>query len=137
MQMKKFFLLSTVLLAAFMIQAQNYDNIKTLLTLTQYKKAKDDLDKQWTNAKFISKPEAYMLKTAVYAGLANDPSVKGTPAADQYTAEADAAFTKYKEMDPAIPLITDPVYQNGPINIYSSYFSSGYKDYEAKNWQPG
>lgn len=135
--MKKTFLLSTVLLAAFIVEAQNYESIKTLLTLTQYKKAKEDLDKAWTNAKFIAKPEAYMLKTAVYAGLANDASVKGTPAADQYTTEADAAFTKYKEMDPSMALITDPVYQNGPINIYSSLFSSGYKDYEAKNWQAG
>jgi hypothetical protein len=137
MQMKKFFLLSTVLLLAFFIQAQNYEAIKTMVTLQQYSKAKTDLDKAWSSAKFISKPEAYMLKTSVYAGLANDPSVKGTPAAEQYTNEADAAFTKYKEMDPALAFINDPVYQNGPINIYSSLFSSGYKDYEAKNWQAG
>ena len=40
-------------------------------------------------------------------------------------------------MDPAMVLLKDPVYWNGPINIYSSLFSSGYKDYEAKNWQAG
>lgn len=135
--MKKFFLLSTVLLLAFLLQAQNYDAIKTLVTLTQYKKAKEDLDKAWTNAKFVSKPEAYILKSAVYAGMAVDPSIKGTPAGDQLAGEADAAFTKYRELDPTLALMADPVYQNGPINIYSSYFSSGYKDYEAKNWQSG
>ena len=135
--MKKFFLLSTVLLLAFLIQAQNYDAIKTLVTLQQYKKAREDVDKQWTNAKFISKPEAYILKTAVYAGLAADPALKATPAGDQLAMEADAAFTKYREMDPSMALVTDPVYQNGPINVYSSLFTSGYKDYETKNWQSG
>jgi len=135
--MKKFFLLSTVLSLAFLIQAQNYDAIKTLVTLQQYKKAKEDLDKQWSNAKFVSKPEAYILKTAVYGGLAGEAATKGTPAGDQFANDADAAFTKYREMDPSLALLADPVYQNGPINIYSSLFTSGYKDYEAKNWQPG
>ena len=135
--MKKFILLSTAVLFAFLIQAQNYDVIKTMVTLQQYKKAKEDLDKNMSNAKFSSKPEAYMLKTAVYAGLASDPAVKGTPAGDQLAMEADAAFTKYKEMDPNMSLLADPVYQNGPINVYSSLFSSGYKDYELKNWQAG
>ena len=135
--MKKLLLSSAVLLLAFITQAQNYDAIKTLVTLQQYKKAKDDLDKQWSNAKFVSKPEAYILKTAVYAGLAADPMTKGTPAGDQLAMDADAAFAKYRELDPSMALITDPVYQNGPINIYSALFASGYKDYEAKNWQAG
>lgn len=135
--MKKFFLLSTILLIAFAIQAQNYDPIKTLVTLQQYKKAKEDLDKSWSNAKFTSKPEGHLLKATIYADLAVDPAAKGTPASDQLVTEADAAFTKYREMDPAMALVSDPVYQNGPINIYSAYFTSGYKDYEAKNWQPG
>lgn len=133
--MKKFFLLSTVLLLAFFIQAQNYDAIKTLITIRQYKKAKDDLDKAWTNAKFTSKPEGYLLKAAVYGGLANDASTKGTPAADPLVVEADAAFTKYREMDPSMALINDPVYQDAPLSIYSGLYTSGYKDYEAKNWQ--
>jgi hypothetical protein len=136
-QMKKFFLLSTVLLPAFFIQAQTYETIKTEVTLQQYKKAKDDLDKAWSNAKFTSKPEAYMLKATVYSGMAMDKTIKGTPAAEPLITEADAAFKKYQEMDPQLPLMSDPIYQNGPINIYSALFSSGYKDYEAKNWQPG
>ncbi|MFI5132093.1 MAG: hypothetical protein ACHQFX_18965, partial [Chitinophagales bacterium] len=135
--MKKFFLLSIALLFAFLMQAQNYDGIKNMIILQQYKKAKEDLDKNMSNAKFISKPEAYLLKTAVYAGLAADPATKGTPAGDQLVMEADAAFSKYKEMDPSMALLSDPIYQNGPINIYSALFTSGYKDYEAKNWQAG
>ncbi|HEY6505804.1 MAG TPA: hypothetical protein VIZ28_17640 [Chitinophagaceae bacterium] len=135
--MKKFLLLPAVLVLALLVQAQNYDNIKNMMILQQHKKAKEDLDKAWTNAKFIAKPEAYILKATVYSGLANDATTKGTAAGEQLVNEADAAFTKYKEMDPSMALLSDPIYQNGPINIYSALFSSGYKDYEAKNWQPG
>lgn len=135
--MKKFLLLSTIILFALLVQAQNYESIKNLMILQQYKKAKGDLDKGMTNTKFASKPEAYILKTAIYAGLAMDSTVKGTPAGDQLITEADAAFTKYREMDPSLALINDPLYQNGPINIYSALFSSGYKDYENKNWLTG
>lgn len=135
--MKKFLLLSTVLFTAFFVQAQSYESIKNALVLQQYKKAKEDLDKGMTNAKFTSKPEAYILKTAIYAGLAMDSATKGTPTGDQYITEAETAFKKYREMDPALALLTDPIYQNGPINIYSALFSSGYKDYESKNWLPG
>ena len=135
--MKKFFLLSAVLLLAFLIQAQNYDAIKTLVTIHQFKKAKEDLDKAWTNAKFTSKPEGYLLKAAVYGGLSNDAGTKGTPAAEPLVLEADVAFAKYRELDPSMALINDPVYQDAPLNIYSSLYTSGYKDYDAKSWQAG
>jgi hypothetical protein len=136
-KMKKIVLLFTVLLSAFAMQAQNYDAIKNIMVLQQYKKAKEDLDKAMTNAKFTAKPEAYILKTTVYSGLAMDATNKGTAAGDQLLTEAEAAFAKYREMDPSMALLSDPIYQNGPINIYSGLFSSGYKDYESKNWQQG
>jgi len=135
--MKKSFLLSAILMLAFYVQAQNYDALKTLVTLTQYKKAKEDLDKSWSNAKFVSKPEAYILKATIYAALAADPANKGTATGDQLVTEADAAFTKYREMDPAMALVNDPIYQNGPINIYSVLYTAGAKDYDTKNWQAG
>jgi hypothetical protein len=137
MHMKKFLVLSIVLLPAFFVQGQTYESVKTLLALMQYKKAKDELDKGMTNAKFASKPEAYIQKTTAYSGVAIDPVTKGTAAGDQLTTEAEAAFAKYREMDPALSFLTDPIYQNGVINIYSSLFSSGYKDYDNKNWQTG
>jgi hypothetical protein len=137
MKMKQFLLSLTGLVLFFTMQAQSYETIKNEIILQQLKKAKEDLDKGMTNAKFTSKPEAYIQKTTIYAGLAVDPATKGTTAGDQLLADAEVAFNKYKEMDPSMALLSDPVYQNGPINIYSGYFSSGYKDYEAKNWKSG
>ncbi|MEP7319936.1 MAG: hypothetical protein ABI921_14370, partial [Panacibacter sp.] len=135
--MKKFLLLATLSLPVLSVVAQDYSTIKTIATLQQFKKAKEELDKAMSNSKYASKAEAYILKTAVYSGLASDPATKGTPAGDQLLTEAEAAFKKYREMDPSLALLSDPVYQNGPINLYTTLFTAGYKDYERKNWAEG
>ena len=133
-KMKKAFLLLTTSLSFFLVNAQKYEDIKNLLLFNKFQQAKTDLDKAMTNAKFTAKGEAYMLKTAVYAGLASSAEVKGTAQADQLLIDAEAAFNKYKEMEPEMPLISDPIYQNGPISVYSGYYASGYVDYSAKKW---
>ena len=116
------------------VSAQSYDDIKGLILLGQNKKAKEELDKRMTNAKFISKPDAYLLKTTIYGVLASDSAVAGTPQGDQLNSEAEAAWNKYKEMQPTLELAKDDSYKNGPISIYSNYFTKGYKAYEAKKW---
>ena len=132
--MKKALLLVTTSLSFFLVSAQKYEDIKNLLLFKKYPQAKTDIDKAMANPKFTAKAEAYILKATVYAGMATVEGTKGTPEADQLNAEAETAFTKYKEMDPEMTLITDPIYQNGPINLYSEYYSSGYKDYSDKKW---
>lgn len=140
MHMKKFFLVAVVLVSAVFVRAQNYESIKNGLILgtnAAYKKAKEDVDKGMGNTKFAGKAEAYILKATVYAGLAADSAVRRTPEAEKLLLDAEAAFAKYREMQPDLGFLTDPIYRNGPINIYSSLFSAGYKDYENKNWMPG
>lgn len=132
--MKRYFILLTISLSVVLANAQNIDKIKASLMLNQYETAKTDIDKAMTNAKFSAKSEAYILKTAIYAGLAMSDSKKGTPEGDQLTKDANDAFNKYKEMDPALELMSDPIYQNGPINLYSSYYTAGYQNYTKKNW---
>lgn len=132
--MKKTAFVVTMLMLAAFVRAQSYKEISDKLLLNQYKQAKEDLDKRMTNAKFISKPDAYILKTAVYAGLALDTA---NAEREQMISEAEAAFEKYKEMDgPAYPLVKDLIYKNGPINLYSALFTKGYKDYEANRYEP-
>ncbi len=132
--MKKVFFLSTLILSVVLVQAQNYKDIKMKVTLNQFKAAKDDLDKAW-NEKFASKAEAHILKTAIYAGLAADETIRKTAEGQQLAIDADAAFRKYKEMEPSLVLVDDPIYQNGPINLYSGFYASGYDDYQAKKWE--
>lgn len=115
--------------------AQNYDPVKTLVMLNQFEKAKTDLDKSFTNAKYTAKPEAFILKTAVYAGLSALDGKKDSPEGTQLVVDADASFTKYKELDPALSLINEPIYQNSIITLYSSFYTLGYNDYNKKEYQ--
>lgn len=134
--MKPYYFLAFALLlmATTPLVAQNYDPVKNLVMINQFEKAKVDIDKAFGNAKYTSKPEAFILKSLIYSGLANSNTKKGTPEADQLIDEADAAFAKFKEMDPAMDLLTNPIYQNGAVNLYSSYYTAGYNDYSKKNW---
>ncbi|MBI3140076.1 MAG: hypothetical protein HYZ15_15985 [Sphingobacteriales bacterium] len=135
--MKRFFLLLTVSLSVVAVSAQKYDEVKTLFMLNQFEKAKTELDKAFTNAKFISKPEAFILKAAIYAGLGTSETKKNTPEAEQLMTDADEAFAKFKSMDPKMELLSDLSYQNGPINLYSNYYTTGYKDYSSNKWATG
>ena len=132
--MKKILLLVTIGITGIAVNAQSYEKIKQLLMITQYQNAKDEVDKSMTNAKFTSKPEAHILKASIYGALAMDDTKKNTTVGDQLTNDGDAAFRKFKEMDPSMALLEDLVYQNGPINLYSSYYTSGYNDYTGKKW---
>lgn len=134
--MKKISLLSILFISAFAVSAQNYDAAKNALLINQLKKAKEEVDKGMTNAKYAGKPEAFLLKSTIYATLAMDSAARATGQSDQYLKDAEEAYLKYKEMQPDLSLLTkDPVYQNAPINIYAAMFSQGYKDYETKSWQ--
>ena len=130
--MKKITFSLMMLMLALYLHAQNYDEIKQNVLLNQYKKAKEDLDKKMTNAKFASKPEAYILKSTIYAAMAADSSVKDTPEGATLRAESEAAFKKYREMEPGMELTKDAPYKNALINIYTNLFNLGYKQYEDK-----
>jgi hypothetical protein len=130
--MKKITFTLTMLMLALCMQAQSYDDIKQTVLLGQYKKAKEDVDKKMTNAKFASKPEAYILKATIYAALAADSITKDTPEGATLRAESEAAFKKYREMEPGMELAKDPPYKNALINIYTNLFNVGYKQYESK-----
>ena len=132
--MKKITFALMMLMLAFMVKAQSYDDIKQYILLGQYKKAKEDVDKRMSNAKFASKAEAYVLKATIYAALAADSATQKTPEAAALLAEAEAAFKKYKEMEPSLELLKDPGYKNAAVNIYSNLFNIGYREYEAKKW---
>jgi len=127
-------ILAITILTGLGATAQDYESIKNTVALTQYQQAKTALDQSMANAKFTSKPDAYILKATVYSSLAMDNKYKSTAEGDRLTNDGDAAFMKYKQMDPGMALLKDPIYQNGAVNLYSSYYTSGYADYTAKKW---
>jgi hypothetical protein len=121
--------------SVLLVAAQKIDEVKNLVVFNKFKEAKTEVDKGMNNPKFNTKAEAYMLKTVIYAGLSMEEANKNSAAGDQLANDADLAFKKYKEMDPSMSLINDPIYQNGPINLYSNYYTSGFNDYSGKKWQ--
>ncbi len=135
--MKRIILLLTISLSIFSVSAQNYKNIKNLLVFNKFEEAKTDFDKAITNTKFAGNAEAYILKTAIYAGLSMADKNKNTATGNKLAEDAAEAFKKYKEMDPEMSLVNDPIYQNGPVNLYSNFYSSGYEDYSKNNWAEG
>ena len=132
--MKNYFLSLVVIFTTLTAIAQNYDPVKTLVMLNQIDKAKADIDKAFGNAKYTSKPEAYILKATIYSTLANTDAKKGTPEGQQLIDDAEAAFTKFRELDPSMALLSEPMYQNGAVNLYSNFYTAGYNDYSKKEW---
>jgi hypothetical protein len=135
--MKRTLFLLTMSLSLLAAKAQKLEDIKNQLIFNKYKEAKVEIDKGMSNPKFNNKAEAYMQKAVIYAALALEPANKNTPTGEQLMNDADAAFHKYMEMEPALTLVNDPIYQNGAINLYSNYYAAGYSDYADKKWQPG
>lgn len=118
-------LISSVAMAQF-------DEVKNMLAIQQYKKAKEQLDQLLTKPKNAAKPEAHILKATILAYLMNDPANEAQ--ATQLRQESIDAYKKYMEQDPAKPLIVDPQYANAPIAYYSSFFNEGIKGYNKKDW---
>lgn len=135
--MKRIILLFVTSFLVIGASAQNYTTIKNLLVFNKFEEAKTEFDKSITNEKFAGKGEAYILKTTIYAGLAMAEKNKNTSVGDQLITEAAEAFKKYREMEPEMGLVNDPVYQNGPVNLYSYYYSAGYDDYSNNKWEAG
>lgn len=134
--MKKLFLALIICFPVLTLQAQSLGDIRNLVILGQFNKAKSDIDLAFANGDITKRAEAHLLKAGIYAYLAMSDANKGNPIGDQLNNEAVAAFYKYREMEPSMGLLTtEPIHKNAPINIYRSFYSSGYKDYENKKWQ--
>lgn len=130
-------LLSVVamLMVTSMTFAQRYENIKNMVMLQQYDKAMEELNKQWDNpkAKFTTKPEAFILKATLLATMGNaaEDVAKGGAMVD----EAVILYNEYLEKDPKKSLLTDPVYTNTPITLYTNLFNRGIKLYNDKSYE--
>ncbi len=135
--MKKIVALGTMLsFVVGSVFAQKYDTYKNYLLLGQVKKGKEEFDKKLSDEKFMSKPEAYILKNALYVGNALDSTQAAQ--APGYINEAYAAFKKYLEMDPSAALVAkEENYKNGVLNLRWWLFNSGYQDYQNKAWAEG
>jgi len=132
--MKKVLLFAAVSFLTTSVFAQKYDDIKNSIMLGLINKAKEAFDKNSSNEKFYSKPEGYLIKSAIFSSLSLDSARAAE--SDKNRDEAYAAFAKYKEMDPTMKLVSpdEVVYKNVPFNLYATYFNSGVADINSKKY---
>jgi hypothetical protein len=112
--------------------AQKYEEAKNLIILQQFAKAKESVDKNWSNPKYTAKPEAYILKSSVYAMLGSEQD-KGE-AGKALLAEAAGLYDEYLKQDPKLTLIKDPAYANTPLYVYNHFIQSGISNYNDKDY---
>ena len=131
--MKKYLLLITLVSGSMLCKSQDLDNIKKLVLLTQYDKAKPDLDSYLANEKNAAKPEGWYYKAYVYTALGR---VNTKPVAESKSLFGSAfdAVKKYAELAPNAPLTTEE--KNATVfNIYYGFYDLGVKTYNAKNFE--
>jgi hypothetical protein len=128
-------LIFSFLVSAFAISAgaQDIEKIKGFVYLQKYKDAKTELDKAMANAKFSAKPEAHILKSAIYLGLAGDKEFAAQ--SPQLFQDALASFNKYKELDKALTLVKEQPYSNVPGTFYSNFYNEGIGFFNKKEWE--
>lgn len=120
---------------AFQItKAQDYKKLQTLTVLNKYEDAKTEIDKIAADPKSATKAETFMWKAKIYSAFANanDEKMK-VKYADAFTV-ADAAFTKYLEMDPTFKILKDNSSSDAATNIYSLTYKEGVRTFNAKRW---
>jgi hypothetical protein len=130
--MKKYLLLISFLLGGLYVSSQDLDNIKKLIVLQQFEKAKPEIDSYLSDAKNAGKAEGWYYKAFVYNGLGRIPTKSLAESKAYYQAAFDA-LKKYTELDPKTTLTTEE--NNSTVfNIYYGYYDLGVKAYNEKNY---
>lgn len=131
--MKKLFLFGCIAIFSTSLYAQKYSDIKNALMLGKFADAQKAFDKESANDKFYAKPEGYLIKALLFAGNSLDSAKMAD--AEKNRAEGYEAFLKYKEADPTLKDLDDPVYKNTPYQLYAGYFNAGVVDINAKKYE--
>lgn len=130
--MKKYLLLFALLMGGLLSFGQDLDNIKKLLLLKQYDKAKPEIDAFLSNPKNVNNPEALYYKAYVYNSLGMLPTKPVAESKTFYIGAFDA-LQKYAQADAKAPLTTEE--KNSTLyNTYYGFYDLGVKTYNEKNF---
>lgn len=129
---KNLLLLFILVLGGLAGRGQSMDDIKKLIILTQFEKAKPEIDKYLTDTKNAVKADGWYYKAFIYSNLAR---AAAKPAAESKNLNEAAfeALKKYRELDPKAPLTTEE--NNSTLfNLYYNLYDLGIKMYNEKNY---
>ncbi len=132
--MRKLLFAGLLSLLSAALFAQDIEAIRNIWLIGQNKKAKEEIDKAMTNAKFSAKPEAWLLKSSIYTNLSADKDMAAQSAA--LLQDAIISFDTYKQKEPDFKLLKseNSYYSGTPGIIYSSYFNDGIASFNNKDW---
>src|SRR6516164_3399687 len=131
--MKKLLLLVVTVGMIHVLQAQDFTKIKNLVLLPhQEEAAKTEIDKMMNDPKAQAKPELWLYRAKIYAGLYADDKLRVKYPGSE--AVADDAFQKYYKMDPTFKLLKEYGFQTVAGELYSTSFNQGVGSYNGKNW---
>lgn len=130
--MKKYVLLATLLIGGLYSNGQDLDNIKKMVMLTQFEKAKPDIDSYLNNEKNAGKAEGWYYKAYIYNSLGRVATKPVAESKNLYQGAFDA-IKKYAQVDPKAPLTAEE--KNSTVfNIYYGIYDLGIKMYNEKNY---
>ena len=130
--MKSKILVLMLMLVGLVSQAQDLDNIKLMLQLQQFDKAKPEIDKYLGSEKNAAKAPGWYYKAYIYGNLSR--AAGKTPEEVKNLSQGTfEALKKYWELDPKAPLTTEE--NNSTIyNLYYGLYDQGVKMYNAKDY---
>jgi len=113
--------------------AQDLDDVRKLIVLKQFSKAKEEVDKFLSKSSNAAKADGYYYKAFIYNAMSFDPN--GAIAQNAaLNKDAFLALKKYRELDPAEKLTKEE--ENSTLfNVYYSYYDMAAKAYNAKDYE--
>jgi hypothetical protein len=120
-----------LLISTFSV-AQTLQEINEMLGKSQFKKAKDGIDKYLSDAKNAAKADGWYYKGRVYNSYSKDSSLAGTEIIKLKLLSFEA-FKKYQQLDSkelSFVLENHVSY----FDLYNGFFDLGAKEFNAKNY---
>ncbi|NOT93653.1 tetratricopeptide repeat protein [Ferruginibacter sp.] len=130
--MKKYYLFMMLLFAGTVSFGQSLSEINELMGKSQYKKAKEGIDKFLSDAKNASKSDGWYYKGRVYNSLSKDTGFTPTESM-KLKNEAFEAFKKYQQMD--AKEVSFVLENHGSyFDLYVGLFDLAAKEFNNKNF---
>lgn len=130
--MKKYCFFIMLLFAGTVSKGQTLQEINEMMGKSQYKKAKEGIDKFLNDPKNAAKADGWFYKGRIYNSLSKDSAVAPGEALKLKT-DAFEAFKKYQQMDAKeVSFILEN--HGSYFDLYNGYFDIGAKEFNNKNF---
>ena len=111
---------------------QTLQEINEMMGKSQYKKAKEGIDKFLSDPKNAAKSDGWFYKGRIYNAVSKDSAMSSVDAL-KLKIDAFEAFKKYQQMDAKeLPFILEN--HGSYFDLYNGFFDVGAKEFNSKNF---